>query len=298
MRGYVDGMAASAAYWIASAMDSITMADTAIAGSIGVVMTMPDPSKTVVKDLEIVSSQSPNKRPDVSTEAGRGQIQALLDSLADVFIGAVATYRGVTAEAVVSNFGAGGVMVGQGAVDAGLADDVGSFESTLAALRGVSRFSPSTRGATTMTQEEKDLQAALIRETLAAQAPDPVIAQLQAQIKAMREQVITTQAAAFVNGALASHLILPASADHLTAAYTALAASDNAAGLEALQSFVAALPAHTLTAEAVPHGAVAALGNHTSPADEKEVKAAADRAVLMGTALGKQAAKAATNGGK
>lgn len=290
MRGYIDGMACSAAYWLASALDSLTINDTALAGSIGVVMTMPDPTKSTAKDLEIVSSQSPNKRPDVSTEAGRSQIQALVDATADVFIGAVALHRGVTADTVVNDFGAGGVLVGQHAVAAGLVDSVGSFESTFAALRGASRLSPNpTRGVMTMTQEDKDLQTALIRETLAAQAPDPQIAALQKQLATMREQVITTQANAFVSAALSDHRILPAGAEHLTAAYTALAASDNPAALTALESFVAALPAHTLTTEQVPHGAVAAMANHTGAADAETKRKEETDEFLDASPLGRQA---------
>ena len=68
------------------------------------------------KTIEIVSSQSPNKRPDISTEEGRAKIQARVDELAEVFIAKVARNRGITAVDVVKNFGAGDVSVGQYAV--------------------------------------------------------------------------------------------------------------------------------------------------------------------------------------
>jgi len=55
--------------------------------------------KDGVRTYEIVSSQSPKKRPDMETEEGRSQLKrAIVDSLAQVFIDSVATMRGKTAK--------------------------------------------------------------------------------------------------------------------------------------------------------------------------------------------------------
>jgi ClpP class serine protease len=51
-----------------------------------------------------------------------------------VFIAAVARGRGVSVEKVLSDFGRGDVLIGQAAVDAGLADSVGTLDSLLAEL--------------------------------------------------------------------------------------------------------------------------------------------------------------------
>lgn len=145
---YVDGMAASAAYWIASAASRIVINDTALLGSIGVVtqIGLSDDKNTV----EIVSTQSPRKRSDVRTDDGRAQVQATTDELAQVFIDTVAKHRGVTAATVMSDFGAGGLLIGQSAVNAGMADEVGSLETLLLSLsRG-----PTTMTAKTMTREQ------------------------------------------------------------------------------------------------------------------------------------------------
>ena len=80
---YASGACCSGAYWIASSCDRILAADTAILGSIGVVSIFEKNDED--KTIEIVSSQSPNKRPNVQTEAGRAKIQAHVDALADVF---------------------------------------------------------------------------------------------------------------------------------------------------------------------------------------------------------------------
>jgi signal peptide peptidase SppA len=126
---YVSDQGCSAAYWIASAADEVVVAETALVGSIGVVAAVPKAEDT--GEIQFVSSQSPNKRVDPSTESGSAQIQAIVDDLAGVFVGGVARNRGVTADEVIEGFGQGGVFVGQRAVDAGLADRVGSYETVM-----------------------------------------------------------------------------------------------------------------------------------------------------------------------
>jgi capsid assembly protease len=135
---YISGLGASAAYWLASAANRVVVSPTAVVGSIGVVAIFRDTQlrdeKAGIRNLEFVSSQSPGKRPDPHTEAGKAAIQDRVDALASVFIADVATFRGVEPAEVLSRYGRGGVFVGQAAVEAGLVDDVGSFEGTLTAL--------------------------------------------------------------------------------------------------------------------------------------------------------------------
>ena len=131
---YTGNMAASAGYWIASAADEIITDSTAMIGSIGVIAavnTEKDPRK-----LEFISNQSPKKRPDPTTAEGKKDIQTVIDSLADVFVSTVARNRGVTEATVLAEFGQGGIMVGTNAVQAGLADRLGSFEQVIAELNG------------------------------------------------------------------------------------------------------------------------------------------------------------------
>src|SRR5262249_55629497 len=45
MAAYIEGYGASAAYWIASAADTVIVDDSALVGSIGTVMGVPDPAK-------------------------------------------------------------------------------------------------------------------------------------------------------------------------------------------------------------------------------------------------------------
>lgn len=139
MTAFVSGLAASGGYWIASAADRIVVSDASMVGSIGVVMGVTDTSaadeKRGVRKVEFVSSQSPGKRPDIASDAGKARIQRMVDDLAAVFISAVAKHRGVTAETVAAKFGAGGVEIAANAVALGMADAIGSMESEISALR-------------------------------------------------------------------------------------------------------------------------------------------------------------------
>lgn len=131
---YISDLGASAAYWIASAAGRVVIRDTAVAGSVGVVATLRKGKKD--DTIEIVSSQSPKKRPDLDTEEGLAELRKVIDDIAQVFVERVAIYRGFNVEHVLEHFGQGGVLVGAGAVRAGLADELGSLEQVIAGLTG------------------------------------------------------------------------------------------------------------------------------------------------------------------
>ncbi|MCL7486651.1 MAG: S49 family peptidase [Desulfobulbaceae bacterium] len=126
---YVDGMAASAAYWMASAAGRIIVSKTAELGSIGAILGVrTDREDGVVK---LISSQSPLKQADPGTESGRNELQRRVDALAQVFIEDVAENRKVSVETVLNEFGRGGIRMGDKAVKLGMADEVSTFEEVV-----------------------------------------------------------------------------------------------------------------------------------------------------------------------
>jgi capsid assembly protease len=141
---YASQDACSGAYWLASSAREIVAAPTAMLGSIGVVVAVADPAKANSKTVEFVSSQSPRKRPDIATEGGRSEYQRIVDDLASVFIADVARNRSVSEETVLDGYGGGGLLIGRKAVEAGLADRLGSYESVFSDLAS-GRIAP--RGA-------------------------------------------------------------------------------------------------------------------------------------------------------
>lgn len=131
---YVRDLGASAAYWLAAAAGEVVIATTALVGSIGIIGIVSAPGQNS-RTLEVVSSQSPHKRTDPTSRAGQARIHAQIDTLAAIFIEDVARYRGVSPSTVESDFGQGDVLLGQAAVDAKMADRVGSFEGVVAELQ-------------------------------------------------------------------------------------------------------------------------------------------------------------------
>lgn len=174
MATYAGSKAASAGYWLAAAAGDITIDDTAMLGSIGAVTSYNDTrkadEKSLVRKVEIVSSVSPYKRQDPNTDEGRASIQKLVDDLANVFVAKVALYRGVPIETVVADFGRGGIKVGAEAVAAGMADRIGSFESTLASLASsasTNRFGRSSMSRVLIAATNAALLTALAAGTKA-----------------------------------------------------------------------------------------------------------------------------------
>lgn len=161
---YVGNMAASAGYWIAAAAHEVVINKAAEVGSVGAVMrVMRDQSTNAI---EIVSSQSPLKRAGVDTEAGRAELQARVDALAQVFVESVASFRGVDVQTALEQFGKGGIKVGANAIKAKMADRLSSFEQVIAGLSGSNQKRVSVMGV-----EANQNAPEITREYIAAQHP-------------------------------------------------------------------------------------------------------------------------------
>ena len=110
---YIGGTGASAAYGLACAADHIICEKSALVGSIGVILSVEAGEDG---DINIISKNAPNKRPDINTAEGRQSFQTTVDDLETVFIDHVAACRGIDRETVVSDFGQGGILVGEKAL--------------------------------------------------------------------------------------------------------------------------------------------------------------------------------------
>lgn len=156
--------ALSAAYAIAAVAGNISAATAASTfGSIGVAVdfTVWDGETNV----SITNSASPDKRPDLTTEAGRAVMVEHLDALYDIFADAIARGRGVKAEDIGERFGRGRTFTAAEAKQRGMIDALPK-SNTRPALRAVAidEVTPESVGAHKRTP--MDL------ETLRAQHPD------------------------------------------------------------------------------------------------------------------------------
>ncbi|MBD8483343.1 S49 family peptidase [Pseudomonas coleopterorum] len=169
---YVGGSGASAAYWIASAAHEIVADDTAVLGSIGVVLevSVAQNAQAGTRRYEIVSRSAPNKRPDLGTDEGRAKVQVMVDSLAEVFVTKVSRNLGIKADRVVSMGNSGGVLVGSSAVKAGLAKRLGSLEGV---VRELAADGPSaTAKSVVKPPVETPVAASALRIELLGQATE------------------------------------------------------------------------------------------------------------------------------
>lgn len=187
---YVSGMCASAAYWLGSAAQRVVADETAELGSIGVVCTWTDDKEARkskgLTDYEVVSSQSPHKRLDPTSEKGRSALQRRLDEYADIFIADVAHHRGKRASTVAEQFGQGGMMLAAEAVKVGMADEIGSLEDVIAALSGADSVikKETHMDAAELSQKHPELLASIQQEA-ATQATQKTKSSLFALIAAV-----------------------------------------------------------------------------------------------------------------
>jgi ClpP class serine protease len=135
LTAYIDGSGCSAAYWIASACETIYTSATSRIGSIGVVITMQ--SKAWIADefgvYYITNAEATDKYPEVASDDGAAKIQTDANAVYRIFRNDVMLHRPSLTEAMINEL-AGGVRVGQEAVAAGLADAVDDFDAVLARL--------------------------------------------------------------------------------------------------------------------------------------------------------------------
>lgn len=125
---FAAGYMASAAYYAGSPAQRIFASRSALVGSIGVVLTARANEKGVI---EVVSSISPNKRPDADKKEGRAILQEQVDDLGEIFVEDVSIFRGVSREKVLADYGQGAVKVGPRALAQGLVDAIGTISSVV-----------------------------------------------------------------------------------------------------------------------------------------------------------------------
>lgn len=170
---YIDGVGASAAYWIASAADEIFAADTAIVGSIGTMMRFYKSSNNSI--ITITNTDSPNKEMHPETKAGRAEIVRVLDQAAEVFIAAVAAGRKTSVGRVKSDFGRGAVFGAKDALAVGMIDGIMPFFGVLERIEsgaskkidflgGVGKSTLSMESITTSQSSEPTTSENIIKE--------------------------------------------------------------------------------------------------------------------------------------
>jgi signal peptide peptidase SppA len=196
---FVNDMAASAAYGIASAADEIVISLTSIVGSIGVVMLHADRSgelaaQGVKPTLIFAGNHKVDGNPfEPLSDAVRADLQASVDAHYSQFLDTVAQGRGRRLTADMARATEARTFIGSEAIRLGLADRIASFDEVLASLSQTTRPSRRTarKGGISMSTEDTgpaaDVVAAPPPEPPRLQAPAPQsAAQLQEAVATAR----------------------------------------------------------------------------------------------------------------
>jgi len=131
---YNGGTEASAALWLGSSARTAYVAETAITGSLGIIMVHAERSKQLAQDgvkvtvIRAGSEKALANPYEPLTDNAKAGLEERAQAMYDIFLGHVAAQRGMTNTAADTKFGQGREFVGKAAVDVGLADAVGSLE--------------------------------------------------------------------------------------------------------------------------------------------------------------------------
>jgi protease-4 len=197
---FVEGVAASAAYWIACSADEVMLGGKiAAVGSVGTYATIKDYTKYYedkgIKIWEVYASKSTKKNLSVRKliqEADTAPLMSDLDQLNEVFTGHVSAMRADHIDLSQEDVLEGAMYRGQAAIDAGLADGFGSLQDAINRVaelsdeRSASQENTNTlnKNSTMFNTKFKALSAAAEKakagETISAEEYSSVAAEIQA----------------------------------------------------------------------------------------------------------------------
>lgn len=155
-----NGMAASAAYWLASAADKFYVTPSGEVGSIGVYTTHQDVSGameqagvkiTFIQAAKFKTEGNPYEAPSAGFIA---ETQKDVDAYYEMFTSDVAAGRNVSVETVKADYGQGRMLMANNALAAGMVDGIQTLDEVVAGLGAV-----VTSDVSTFTAPNSDLQA-------------------------------------------------------------------------------------------------------------------------------------------
>jgi len=150
---YVGDLAASAGYLIASATSHITCSRAGNVGSVGAIIQyykgMDEAIKTYRSAVSPLKHLPEGKRLDA-------QIQAQVDRVGQMFVDELVVNFNKTEEVILSTFGQGALVPSEQALEVGMINSIGSFESifTTTNIEGVSKMTEAEMRAEMKVRED------------------------------------------------------------------------------------------------------------------------------------------------
>lgn len=161
-----DHLAASAAYWIATAADEVMVTPSGEVGSIGVFAAHEDVSRALDQQGVTVNLISAGKYKTEGSpyaplgDEARAAIQARVDDYYGLFVKAVARGRGVSVADVRGGFGEGRVVGATEAVRLGMADKIGTLDDAIARAAKLARAVPASSTRADLETRQRRLRLA------------------------------------------------------------------------------------------------------------------------------------------
>ncbi len=263
MLGIADGLAASAAYLAAAALDEFAITKTGYAGSIGVVMRHVDFSAALAQDgIRVTQIYAGAHKVDGNPyqelpAAVRADFQSEIDSLYQMFIEAVASGRRIDAEAVRKTQAQ--TYRGPAAVAAGLADRISTTDQMISELAALRARSYPVGQPARATAQQGDISMSETSNP-AGQAQQPATGFTQADIDKARAEGVE-------QGAQAERTRVGAILGHESASCSPLAMQCIKTGLTAEQStaILGAAPKPAALEETSSNAFAAAMGAIGNP---------------------------------
>jgi signal peptide peptidase SppA len=161
---YTGGIMASAALWLGSSASRMYASETAITGSLGVLMVHASRARQLENDgIKVTVIRAGKDKALMNpyedlTDKAMEDAQSKADALYDVFLSHVADSRGMSLTAADAAFGQGREFVGKQAVKAGLIDEVGSLTDAFMYAKSLqsSANKPAVRTKGEATAEVQD----------------------------------------------------------------------------------------------------------------------------------------------
>ena len=136
----ISGVGASAAYWIASQADKVSITPSGDVGSIGVLASLPDDTKAMEMAGMKVNVLSAGKYKAEGhngwSEEAKAAMQGRIDAMYETFVRAVARGRGVAPSVVKTGMGQGRVVSATAGIDQGMVDRIEVTQSHLSRALG------------------------------------------------------------------------------------------------------------------------------------------------------------------
>lgn len=179
-----NSLAASAAYWIATAADQLWVTPSGDVGSVGVYAMHIDESgleaqmgvkTTLISAGEYKAEGNPH---EPLNDTARAAMQERVDEIYGDFTGAIGKHRGVSVATVLARFGQGRIVGARKAVAAGMADTIGGLEDAIGALRA----GASPRHTTRINTQAPGISLAFHQDTATGVAAPIVISPGSAEL--------------------------------------------------------------------------------------------------------------------